>query len=92
MDVLGYVIDWILSQLTSNDLGRWYLIVFVFRKMIPAETWYKTYDKELLTIIEVFKNWRHYLEGCKHKVLILIDHNNLQYFIDAKSHSFRQVR
>ena len=45
--------------------------------MIPAETQYKTYDGELLAIVEAFKTWRHYLEGYKHKVLVLTDHNNL---------------
>ncbi len=60
--------------------------------MIPTETWNETHDGELLAIAEVFKTWRHYLEGCKHEVLVLTDHNNLQRFIDMKSLSSRQVR
>ncbi len=60
--------------------------------MIPAEARYKTYNGELLAIIEAFKTWRHYLEGCKHEVLILTDHNNFQHFMNIKSLSFRQVR
>ena len=60
--------------------------------MIPAETRYKTHDSELLAIIEAFKTWCHYLKGCKHKVLVLTDHNNLRRFMDIKSLSFRQVR
>ena len=60
--------------------------------MIPAETRYKTHNGELLAIVEAFKTWRHYLEGCKHEVLVLIDHNNLRCFIDAKSLNSRQVR
>ena len=60
--------------------------------MIPAKTQYKTYEGELLAIVEAFKTWRHYLEGCKHKVLILINHNNLCCFMDMKSLTFRQVR
>ena len=60
--------------------------------MIPVETRYKTYDVKLLAIIEAFKTWRHYLEGCKHKVLILTDYNNLRRFMDTKSLSFHQVR
>ena len=59
------------------------------RKMIPAETWYVTHDQELLPIIEAFKNWRHYLEGCKYEVLVLTDHNNLRRFMDTKSLSSR---
>ncbi len=60
--------------------------------MIPVETWYKTHDGELLAIVEALKTWRHYLEGCKHEVLMLTDHNNLQHFIDTKNLSSRQVR
>ncbi len=60
--------------------------------MILAETRYETYDSELLAIVEAFKTWRYYLEGCKHKVLVLTDYNNLQHFIDTKSLSSRQVR
>ena len=60
--------------------------------MIPAKTRYKTHDSELLAIVEAFKTWRHYLEGCKHEVLVLTDHNNLRRFMDTKSLSSRQVR
>ena len=60
--------------------------------MIPAKTRYETHDGELLAIIEAFKTWRHYLEGCKHKVLVLTDHNNLRQFMNMKSLSSRQVR
>ena len=60
--------------------------------MIPAETRYETHNGELLAIVEAFKTWRHYLEGCKHKVLVLTDHNNLRQFMDTKSLSSRQVR
>lgn len=59
--------------------------------MIPAETQYKTHDDKLLVIVETFKSWKHYLEGYKYEVLILIDYNDLQRFIDTKIPSFRQV-
>ena len=76
---------------TKTDLGQWYLVAFFSRKMIPVETWYKTYNGDLLAIVETFKTWRHYLESFKHEVLILIDHNNIRYFMDTKSLSSRQV-
>ncbi len=91
-DASGYDIGGILSQLTLDDSGRWYPLAFFSRKIILAETWYKTHDGELLTIIEAFKTCRHYLEGCKHEVLVLTDHNNLQCFMDMKNLSSRQVR
>ena len=101
-DALGYAISRVLSQLTSGtnpdgvvtkaDLGQWHPVAFFSRKMIPAETRYETHDGELLAIVEAFKTWRHYLEGCKHEVLVLTDYNNLRRFMDTKSLSSRQVR
>ena len=100
-DASGYAIREVLSQLTSNQvisdgtIGSnvdWHPVAYFSRKMIPAETRYETHDGELLAIVEAFKTWRHYLEGCKHEVLVLTDHNNLCCFMDTKSLSSRQVR
>ncbi len=91
-DASGYAIGGILSQLTSDDSGRWHPIVFFSRKMSPAKTWYETHNTELLVIVEVFKTWRHYLEGYKYEVFVLKYHNNFQRFMDTKSLISRQVR
>ena len=60
--------------------------------MILAETRYEIHDGKVLAIVKALKTWRHYLESCKYKVLVLIDHNNLCCFMDEKSLSSRQVR
>ena len=91
-DASGYAIDRVLSQLTLDESGQWHPVAFFFRKMIPAETRYETHDGELLAIVEAFKTWRYYLEGSRHEVLVLTDHNNLRRFMDTKSLSSRQVR
>ena len=57
--------------------------------MIPTETQYKTYDGKFLAIVEAFKTWRHYLEGCKHEILVLTNHNNLHRSMDTKNLSSR---
>ena len=59
--------------------------------MIPIKTRYKTLDNKLLAIVEAFKIWRHYLKGCKHEILVFMDHNNLWRFLDTKSLSSKQV-
>ena len=92
---MSYAIEDVLSQLVSGtsldgvaikiDLSQWYPVAFFSRKMIPAETRYKTYDDKFLAIVEAFKTWRHYLEGYKHEILVLTDYNNLRCFIDMKS-------
>ena len=76
----------------SSEIGQWHQVAFFSRKMISAETWYKTHDQELLAMVEAFKTWHHYLESCKYEVLVLTDHNNLCQFMDTKSFSSRQVR
>ncbi len=101
-----YAIGGVLSQLNSDqrhsesdensskssDVGQWHPVAFFSRKMIPAETRYDTHDQELQAIVEAFKNWRHYLEGCKYEVLVLTDHNNLCRFMDTKSLGSKQSR
>ena len=102
-DISGYAISGVLSQLNINsdaspndlnksDFGQWHPVAYFSRKMIPAETRYETHDAELLAIVEAFKTWCHYLEGCKHEALVLTDQNNLRRFMDIKSLSSRQVR
>ena len=86
--------DWVTphsSNLTKSDFGQWHLVAYFSGKMILAKTRYKTHNAELLAIIEAFKTWRHYLKGCKHKVLVLTNHKNLRWFINTKRPSFRQV-
>ena len=81
-------LDLIFSQ---SKISQWHPIAFFSWKKIPAETWYKTYNQELLAIVKVFKTWRHYLEGCKYKVLVFTNYNNLYWFMSTKNLSSRQV-
>ena len=76
---------------SKSKIGQWHPIVFFFWKMIFIETWYKTYNQELLVIVEAFKTWHYYLEECKYEVFVLTYHNNLCWFIDTKSLSSLQV-
>ncbi len=77
------------SDIPKSEIGQWHPVIFFSWKMIPVKTWYKTHNQELLTIIEAFKTWRHYLESCKYEVLVLTDHNNLNWFMDIKNWSSR---
>ena len=84
--------DALSNDLNKSDFGQWHLVAYFSRKMIPVETRYKTHDAELLAIVEAFKTWRHYLEGCKYKVLVQTNYNNLRRFMDTKSLSSYQVK
>ena len=41
--------------------------------------------------MHVLKAWRHYLEGCKHRIKIWMDHWNLEYFMLAKKLNRQQA-
>ena len=90
-DASGYAIGRVLSQLTSDNLGWWHSVAYYSRKMILAETWYKICDGKLLAIVKALTIRQHYLKGCKHKLLMFINHSNLCHFIKTKSLSSRQV-
>ena len=75
-----------------SKIGQWHLITFFSRKIIPTETRYETHNHELLAIIEAFKTWHHYLEGCTYEVLVLTNYNNLRQFMNTKSLSSKKVR
>ena len=91
MDISGYAIGGVLSQLTLDNSGRWHPVAFYFQKIIPAKTRYKIHDDKLLAIVKVFKTWMHYLEKSQHEVLVLTNHNNFCQFMDMKSLSSKQV-
>jgi len=39
----------------------------------------------MLAIMRALEQWRHYLEGAKHPVQILMDHKNLEYFMTTQN-------
>ena len=60
-------------------------MAFHLRKLTPAEQNYDIHDKELLAIVDVFKHWRHYLQGARHEVAVIIDYKNLMLFTTIKA-------
>ena len=67
-----------LDPISKSKIGQWHLIAFFSQKIILTQRWYKTHNQKLLPIVEVFKTWRHYLEGCKYEIFVLIDHNKFR--------------
>ena len=61
------------------------------KKMIPVKTQYKTLKGKLLAIVDAYKIWHYYLNDCKPEILVLIQYNNLYYFMDIVNPSSRQV-
>jgi hypothetical protein len=46
----------------------------------------------MLAVMKSLEEWRHFLEGAKHKVEIWTDHKNLEYFMTAKKLNQRQAQ
>jgi hypothetical protein len=89
-DASGFLIWGILNQYDGFAVLR--PVNFYSQKCSSAEQNYDAYDRELLAIVETLKQWRHYLEGTNHQVLIQCDHKNLKYFQTSKVLSKRQAR
>ncbi|CAJ0941203.1 unnamed protein product [Ranitomeya imitator] len=61
-------------------------------KFSPAERNYDVGNREFLAMKWAFEEWRHWLEGAKHRVVVLTDHKNLTYLESAKRLNPRQAR
>jgi transposase InsO family protein len=86
--------DWALGgQLGQRDeQGRLHPVAFYSKKLHGPELNYAIHDKELMAIIEAFKEWKHYLSGAAHKVKVYTDHKNLTSFTTTKDLNKRQIR
>lgn len=80
------------AMFQQNDEGMWMPVAFMSSKMSPAECNYEIYDKELLAIVNAFKEWRPELEGAPETVHVLTDHKNLEYFMTQRTLNRRQAR
>ena len=81
----------VLSQQSAED-GKWHPVAFFSKSLDSVQRNYEIYDKEMLAIIRSLTEWRHFLEGARHKFEIWTDHKNLEYFMTAKKLNRRQAR
>ena len=89
-DASDFALGSILSQ--QGDDGQLHPVAFHSRKFNAAEINYEVHDKELLAIVDSFEQWRHFLEGSLHQILVYSDHKNLTYFQNARVLTRRQAR
>ena len=70
-----------LCKHSVSAIKKWMIFNYVFsRKFSSSELNYLVYDKELMTIIMSFKQWRHYLKSV-FKIKVWSDHANLKQFM-----------
>jgi hypothetical protein len=89
-DSSNFMTGAVLSQQSLDNL-KWNLIVFYSKSLNTVERNYEIHDKEMLAIMRVLEEWRHFLKGAKEHVEIWTDHKNLEYFMTAKNLNCRQA-
>ncbi|KAI1006812.1 hypothetical protein K3495_g1414 [Podosphaera aphanis] len=89
-DSSGYAIGGVISQV--DEKGQLGPVGFFSRKLTPAETIYKIYDKELLSIIATMRHFSGELRSVERPLIVFSDHRNLRYFMKTRQISERKVR
>jgi hypothetical protein len=89
-DSSNYVSARVLSQKKNDDLIR--SVTYFSKTLSSAECNYEIYDKELLTIIRCFEQWRAELQSMKSFINVLTNHKNLKYFMTIKKLNKRQTK
>jgi len=85
--------DFALGCVLSQYQGIWlHPVGFHSRKPNSAERNYLIHDKELLAILEAFKEWKRYLWGEEEPVTVYMDHQNLNSFWTKKVLNQPQIR
>jgi hypothetical protein len=90
VDASGYAIGAVLMQ--RQEDGKCHPVGFYSATLNDAERNYNIYDLELLAVIKSLENWRVYLAGSPHQVIVFTDHMNLQYWRDPHKISRRVAR
>jgi hypothetical protein len=86
----NYVSIEMLLQKENDDLIK--SVVYFSKTLFFAECNYEIYDKELLTIIRCFEQWRAELQSIETFINVLIDHKSLKYFMTIKKLNRRQAK
>ena len=78
-DGSGVATSAVLLQFSRED-GKWHPVAFPSKSLSPVKRNYEIHDTEMLAIVHVLEEWRHYLEGACHPIEIWTDHKDLEYF------------
>ncbi|KAF5339905.1 hypothetical protein D9758_015029 [Tetrapyrgos nigripes] len=89
-DASDFAISSVLQQPDSD--GNLHPVAFFSCKLSPAEINYAIHDKELLAVVEAFKENRHWLSGSPFPIRVVCDHKNLEYFMRSQLLNRRQAR
>ncbi|CAG8982228.1 hypothetical protein HYALB_00013966 [Hymenoscyphus albidus] len=78
-------------HLQPDDNGKLMPVAYFSKTLDSAQQNYSIFEKELLAIVLALEHWKIYLQGAKHRVTILTDHENLKTFTTTKELSNRRL-
>jgi len=64
----------------QDETGRCREVGYYSKVLNATERNYDIWDREFMSVIFGLRNWRHLLVGSPHKVIVYMDHMNLQYY------------
>ena len=85
-----YVCSGILSQQCQD--GKWRPVAYRSKTLSDAECNYDIHDKEPLTIVQAFHEWKRYTRGNPKPLRVLKDHKDLVTFMTTKELNERHAR
>jgi RNase H-like domain found in reverse transcriptase len=71
----------VLTQLDSND--DQHPVAFLSKTFSETERKYEIYDQELLGIIQALKEWKHYIQGSGHTMIVYSDHKKFDVLLNS---------
>ena len=76
----------------QDDSGKLHPLAYYSRKLSESEVNYSIHDKEMLGVMESFREFRPWLAGTEIPVSVITDHKNLEYFMTLQCLNHRQAR
>src|SRR5258708_20628879 len=90
VDASGFTVGAVLLQRKADN--KLHPVGYYSATLNEAERNYDIYDLELLAIVKALRHWRSYLARSHHKIKVLSDHINLQYWRQPQKISRRVAR
>jgi hypothetical protein len=90
VDASGFALGAVLMQ--RGEDGKRHPIAYFSTTLTEAEQNYDIYDLEYLAIAKACRNWRPFIAGSLHKIIVHTDHANLQYWQQPHKISRRIAR
>ena len=78
VDASAFAVGAVLIQQDKQERQRH--VGYFSKNLNETERNYDIWDREFMAVILALRFWRHLLQGSPHKVVVFMDHANLQYY------------